>query len=84
MIFIFFFQIHFEPLYIDDRGPKLPCNFFDVPGIDPDGSFGKNELEKILKGEIKLDVSVSIKKLTLTLAFKYAYFINKIVTKQVR
>lgn len=50
-------QIHFEPLYIDDRGPKLPCNFFDVPGIDTEGSFGKNELEKILKGEIKLDVS---------------------------
>lgn len=61
MCYLYFFQIHFEPLYIDDRGPKLPCKFYDVPGIDTEGFFGRNELEKILKGEIKLDVSVSMK-----------------------
>ncbi|XP_052693725.1 uncharacterized protein LOC128171988 [Crassostrea angulata] len=45
-------KIHFEPLYMGDKGPKVPCRFFDMPGIDEEKIIKKDELEYILNGEL--------------------------------
>lgn len=46
-------QVHFEPVYMFDDGPKLPCRFYDMPGIDKDKTIKKEDLEKIISGERK-------------------------------
>lgn len=51
-------KIHFEPLKMGDDGPILPCRFFDMPGIHENESIKKDELKKILNGEIKLNVKM--------------------------
>lgn len=51
-------KIHLEPIYIEGNGPQLPCNFYDVPGIDDAGTISKKEIEKIIKGEIKIDFKI--------------------------
>lgn len=48
-------KIHLEPIYIGDNGQKVPCRFFDMPGIDENDIIKKDELNKILNGEIKLN-----------------------------
>lgn len=35
-----------------DKGPKVPCRFFDMPGIDEEEIIKKDELENILNGEL--------------------------------
>lgn len=54
-------QIHIEPIYMGDEGQKVPCRFFDTPGIGGNDIFKKDELEKIFNGEIKLNDKVSSK-----------------------
>lgn len=44
-----------------DKGQKVPCRFFDTPGICEDDFIKRDELEKILNGEIKLNYEVSCK-----------------------
>lgn len=44
-----------------DEGQKVPCRFFDTPGIGGNDIFKKDELEKIFNGEIKLNDKVSSK-----------------------
>lgn len=53
-------QIHLEPIYIGGNGPRLPCNFYDVPGIDDADTISKNEIQKVIKGERKIDFKVII------------------------
>lgn len=48
-------KIHLEPIYMGTNGPKLPCRFFDMPGIDENDIINEDELNKILNGEIKLN-----------------------------
>lgn len=48
-----------------DDGQILPCRFFDMPGIHENESIKKDELKKILNGEIKLNVKVSTSLKTL-------------------
>lgn len=44
-------KIHLEPsIYMGDRGPKVPCRFFDMPGFDEEEIIKKDELENLLKG----------------------------------
>lgn len=35
-----------------DKGTKVPCRFFDMPGIDEEEIIKKDELENILNGEL--------------------------------
>lgn len=49
-------QIHLENMYMGDEGLRLPCKFYDMPGIDKYGTIKKEDLDKILDGKIKLDV----------------------------
>lgn len=52
-------QIHLEPMYIGGNGPRLPCNFFDVPGIDDEDTITIKEIQKIINGEIRIDFKVN-------------------------
>lgn len=58
-------QIHFEPIYMGDNGQKVPCRFFDMPGIDENDIIKEDELNKIINGQIKLnnEVRTSLKTL---------------------
>lgn len=51
-------KIHLEPIYIGGNGPRLPCNFYDVPGIDDADTISKNEIQKVIKGERKIDFKI--------------------------
>lgn len=42
-----------------DRGQKVPCNFFDMPGTVETEKMSKDDLEKIVNGELKLNEKVS-------------------------
>ena len=35
-----------------DKGPKVPCRFVEMPGIDEEKIIKKDELENILNGEL--------------------------------
>lgn len=48
-------KIHFEPICIGDTGQKIPCRFFDMPGMGENDIIKKDELKRILNGEIKLN-----------------------------
>lgn len=48
-------KIHLEPIYIGNSGQKLPCRFFDMPGIPEKDIIKKDELNKIFNGEIELN-----------------------------
>lgn len=55
-----FLQIHIEPILFGYKGQrKVPCNFFDMPGTIEDEIIDKDELEKIVNGELKLNKKVS-------------------------
>lgn len=41
-----------------DEGKRVPCRFFDMPGFDGN-DIKKDELEKIINGEVKLSDKVS-------------------------
>lgn len=43
-----------------DDGPKLPCRFCDMPGIDKDKTIKKEDFEKIISGERKIFLEVDI------------------------
>lgn len=58
-MFLFkYLQIHIEPIYMGDEGKRVPCRFFDMPGFDGN-DIKKDELEKIINGEVKLSDKVS-------------------------
>lgn len=59
-------QIHLEPINMGDKGMQLPCQFYDMPGIDKNETIKREDIEKIVNGTIKLDVNVSTK---ITLIF---------------
>lgn len=40
---------------------QLPCQFYDMPGIDKNETITRDDIEKIVNGTIKLDVNVSTK-----------------------
>lgn len=46
-----------------DNGQKVPCRFFDMPGIREKDIINEDTLNKIFNGEIKLkdEVSTSLK-----------------------
>lgn len=48
-----------------DKGPKVPCRFVEMPGIDEEKIIKKDELEYILNGELPCtlndEVSYSLK-----------------------
>lgn len=49
-------QIHIEPILFGDKGQKtLPCKFFDMPGTVENEMIKKDELEKIVNGELKFN-----------------------------
>lgn len=50
---------------MDNDEKRVPCRFFDMPGIHENKSIKKDELKKILNGEIKLNVKVSTSLKTL-------------------
>lgn len=37
-----------------DKGQKVPCRFFDMPGIDEEETIKKNELEIFLLGNLRV------------------------------
>lgn len=47
-------QIHIEPVLLGEKGQKIPCRFFDMPGFVENEKINKDELEKIVNGELKL------------------------------
>lgn len=51
-------KIHLEPIYIGGTGPQLPCNFYDVPGIDDADTISTKKIQKVIKGEIKIDFKI--------------------------
>lgn len=53
-------QVHLETIYIGGNGPRLPCNFYDLPGIDDADTISKKDIQKIINGEIKIDFKVNI------------------------
>lgn len=58
----YFLQIHIEPILLGDTGEQkvhVPCNFFDMPGTAETEKINKDDLEKIVKGELKLNEKVS-------------------------
>lgn len=68
-------------MYIGDEGQQLPCNFYDVPGIEKTNMKGEelqkflqqniDELQEIIDGKMILDVDVSAINITnITLTFK--------------
>uniref|UniRef100_A0A8W8P034 Septin-type G domain-containing protein n=1 Tax=Magallana gigas TaxID=29159 RepID=A0A8W8P034_MAGGI len=57
-------KIHYEPIYMGDKGPKVPCRFFDMPGIDEEEAIKKNKLEKLLIGEITCTLNDEINRET--------------------
>lgn len=58
----YFLQIHIEPILLGDTGEQkvhVPCNFFDMPGTAETEKINKDDLEKIVNGELKLNEKVS-------------------------
>lgn len=51
-------RIHLEPIQIGNNGPHLPCNFYDIPGLDDVETIRKDEITKIINGELKIDVEL--------------------------
>lgn len=51
-------KIHLEPIYIGGDGPRLPCNFYDFPGIDDADTISRKEIQRVIKGEIKIDFKI--------------------------
>lgn len=51
-------RIHSEPMYIGEKNQRLPCNLYDMPGLDEAGTIKKEELEKIINGQLKIDAEM--------------------------
>lgn len=45
-------------MYIGEKNQRLPCNLYDMPGLDEAGTIQKEELEKIINGQLKIDAEV--------------------------
>lgn len=44
-----------KPILKEDKS-ELPCRFYDMPGIDRKKTIDKNIIERILKGELNMNV----------------------------
>lgn len=51
-------RIHLEALRIGKNGPQLPCKFYDLPGLDKENTIRINEIQKIIDGELRIDVEI--------------------------
>lgn len=58
-----------------DRGPKVPCRFFDMPGFDEEEIIKKDELENLLKGELTCTLNDDVSYyLEILISFKKEQF----------
>lgn len=51
-------RIHLERIYVGEERHELPCRFYDMPGLDEINTIKKEEIQKILNGELKIHVKM--------------------------
>lgn len=50
-----------KPLYVDSHGPRVPCNFYDVPGLVEKETQMEKTFDRIIEGLLVVDEKMNVK-----------------------
>lgn len=65
-----------KPLHVDSKGPRVPCNFYDVPGLVQKETQMEKNLDRIIEGLLVIDDKVVKKSQNISRQVDVSVFTN--------